>query len=420
MIGPDVDSLASPFAPRTSVPHEDAMKIALVTETFPPQINGVSRTLEQLARQAIRRGDEMMVVHPNYVSGERSTVGAGSGRYQDLELPSVPLPFYPEVILPRPPFVRMRRALDAFRPDIVHIATEALLGHAALRHCLRRKWPVVSSFHTNFDTYAAHYRLGWTVPTVTRYLRWFHNRTEATYVPSRSMILKLAEKGFERLVLWSRGVDTANFRPRLHERHAGRERLEIPATAFVVGHCGRLAPEKNVDYLAEALERLLIRVIHAHVVIVGDGPSRAAIEHRLKSLPGLARRVHFTGYLTGPRLAEAYGLMDVFAFASRSETFGNVLLEAMATGLPVVALADGGPADVVADGVTGRLLPPEASAPAMADILAEWSHLPATVRTMGERARAYAQSQSWEAIMEGLFLDYCRVIASRHRADSAG
>lgn len=395
------------------------MKIALVTETFPPQINGVSRTLEQMARHAIRRGDEMMVVHPKYHSGERSDIGGESGRYRDLELSAVPLPFYPEVILPRPPFGRMRRALDAFRPDIVHIATEAMLGHAALRHCRRRNWPVVSSFHTNFDTYAAHYRLGWTVPTVTRYLRWFHNRTEATYVPSRTMILKLAEQGFERLVLWSRGVDTTVFRPRQAERLAGRERLDIPATAFVVGHCGRLAPEKNVEYLAEAIERMLRLVMHAHAVIVGDGPSRAAIESRLKSVPGLSRRVHFTGYLTGPRLADAYGLMDVFAFASRSETFGNVLLEAMATGLPVVALAEGGPADVVADGVTGRLLEPDAPPADMADILAEWSHLPATVRKMGESARAYAGTQSWEAIMEGLFLDYGRVIENRSNATSA-
>ncbi|MBI1325073.1 glycosyltransferase [bacterium] len=395
------------------------MKIALVTETFPPQINGVSRTLEQLARHAVRRGDEIMVVHPKYASGERSSLAAESGRYRDLELPALPLPFYPEVILPRPPFGRMRRSLDAFRPDIVHIATEALLGYSALRHCLKRKWPVVSSFHTNFDTYAAHYRLGWTVPTLTRYLRGFHNRTAATYVPSRSMILKLAEQGFERLVLWSRGVDTAVFRPRQAERLAGRDRLEIPATAFVVGHCGRLAPEKNVEFLAEALERMLSRVMHAHAVIVGDGPSRAALENRLKSIPGLSRRVHFTGYLTGPRLADAYGLMDVFAFASRTETFGNVLLEAMATGLPVVALAEGGPADVVADGETGRLLSRDSKPSAMADILAEWSHLPATVRKLGESARAYAGTQSWEAIMEGLFVDYRRVIESRSKATSA-
>lgn len=395
------------------------MKIALVTETFPPQINGVSRTLEQLARHAVGRGDEIMVVHPKYASDERSNVAGESSRYRDLELPAVPLPFYPEVILPRPPFGRMRRSLDTFRPDIVHIATEALLGYSALRHCLKRNWPVVSSFHTNFDTYAAHYRLGWTVPTVNRYLRWFHNRTAATYVPSRSMIQKLAELGFERLVLWSRGVDTAVFRPRQVERLAGRDRLEIPATAFVVGHCGRLAPEKNVDFLAEAIERMLSRVMHAHAVIVGDGPSRSMIETRLKSIPGLARRVHFTGYLTGPRLADAYGLMDVFAFASRTETFGNVLLEAMATGLPVVALAEGGPADVVADGVTGRLLSRDAKPSSMADILAEWSHLPATVRKLGESARAYAGTQSWEAIMEGLFLDYRRVIASRSKAISA-
>lgn len=396
------------------------MRIALVTETYPPQINGVSRTLEQLARHAVRRGHEVIVVHPRYAANAGAKPLIEEAGYQELELPAVPLPFYSEVILPRPPFGRMRRALDRFRPEIVHIATEALLGHAALRHGLRRGWPVVSSYHTNFDSYAAHYRLRWTVPTVTRYLRWFHNRTAATYVPSTSIIRKLSAIGFERLVLWSRGVDTALFRPRIEERIAGRRRLDIPPTAFVAGHCGRLAAEKNVDYLADVFERFLTRVLHAHVVIVGDGPSREGIARRLCSVPGLARRVHFTGYLTGPKLADAYGLMDVFAFASRTETFGNVLLEAMATGLPVVALAEGGPADVVADRVNGRSLAPQSPASMMADVLAEWSHLPATVRSMGDSARAYAQSQSWESVMDGLFDDYRRVIEAGTATSAKG
>jgi glycosyltransferase involved in cell wall biosynthesis len=387
------------------------MRIALVTETFPPQINGVSRTLEQLARNAVRLGHEILVVRPRYVEKcETATIQAPG--FRELELASMPLPFYPEVILPLPPFGGMKQALNSFRPDIVHIATEALLGHSALRFCRRKGWPVVSSFHTNFDTYAAHYRLKWAVPLVTRYLRWFHNLTAATYVPSDSVMRKLSAQGFERLSIWSRGVDTSVFRPRLAERLAFRQRLEIPATSFVVGHCGRLAPEKNVDYLADVFERFLSRVLHAHLVVVGDGPSRAAMESKLKAHPGFTRRVHFTGYVTGTRLADMYASMDAFAFASRTETFGNVLLEAMATGLPVVALAEGGPSNVVADRQTGRLLAPTSPPAAMADILAEWSHLPGTVRRLGETARTYAESQSWEAVMEGLLHDYERLIAA--------
>ena len=391
------------------------MRIALVTETFPPQINGVSRTLEQLARHAVRRGHEILVVHPRY-AGSTSPIDIDPKAFRELDLPSLPLPFYPEVILPRPPFTRMRRALEEFRPDVVHSATEALLGHSALRNCEKRGWPVVSSFHTNFDTYAAHYRLKWTVPMVVRYLRWFHNRTAATYVPTPTILSRLESQGFLRLKLWSRGVDTEAFRPRPEERAAGRARLEIPPSAFVAGHCGRLAPEKNVEYLTVAFLRFLTLTMNAHVVVVGDGPSRQAMQKRLTAEPGLMRRVHFTGYLTGPRLANAYALMDAFAFASRTETFGNVLLEAMATGLPVVALAEGGPADVVQHSTAGILLPPDSRAARMADILAQWALSPTSVAEMSAEARAYAISQSWEATMDVLFADYERVIAEANVA----
>lgn len=388
------------------------MKIALVTETFPPQINGVSLTLRRLADYLVSQGHEVLVVHPRYAAED------GSGwcqnfrhGYTQVEMPAWPLPFYREVLLPRPPMGLYKKALDAFKPDLVHIATEAGLGLSALRFCRKRGWPVVSSFHTNFDAYARHYRMTWLVPAVISYLRWFHNRTAATFVPSQSIINRLQLLGFERLKLWPRGVETGHFRPDRPGAGALRSQFGIPENAVVVGHCGRLAPEKNTGYLVDVFSEMLKKSLQTHLLIVGDGPSRKAFEARLRQCSRASGRVHFTGYLTGEQLADAYSAMDLFAFSSRTETFGNVLLEAMASGLPVVALAEGGPNDVVQDGVTGRLLPPEAAPTEMAAILAEWAAGGGGRKLIAGQARAYAETQAWETIMRRLVEDYRAVLA---------
>lgn len=387
------------------------MKISLVTETFPPQINGASRTLGRLADYLVSQGHEVLVVHPRYSANDGSAMGQNVPHgYRQVEMPAWPLPFYREVILPRTPMGRYKKALDAFKPDLVHIATEAGLGLSALRFCRKRGWPVVSSFHTNFDAYARHYRMTWLVPAVTRYLRWFHNRTAATFVPSQTIINRLENLGFERLKLWPRGVETGHFRPDRPGARAVRSQYGIPENAVVVGHCGRLAPEKNTGYLVNVFSELLERLPQVQLLIVGDGPSRKAFEARMRQCSNASGRVHFTGYLTGEPLADAYAAMDLFAFSSRTETFGNVLLEAMASGLPVVALAEGGPADVVQDGTTGRLLPPEAAPAEMAAVLSDWAENGSKRNLLASQARAYAETQAWDRIMRRLEADYQAVL----------
>lgn len=378
------------------------MRVTIVTETYAPQVNGVSRTLGQLVRVLEATGDAVQLIHPNY-GGEPT--GPHVHRVRSFNPP-----FYPELYLPTPPFGAARRALDQFRPDILHIATEATLGLAMLRHAWRRKLPVVSSFHTNFDQYTDHYRVGWMRRLVWRYLRWFHNGTLETYVPSRASIRILDDRGFRNLVLWPRGVDSQVFRPDRPGRDRIRASLGFAPETFVVGHVSRLAAEKNVGYLAEAFEVFLAARPEARLLIVGDGPARPELEARL----GTAAR--FAGYRSGDDLADHYAAADAFAFASRTETFGNVVLEAMAAGLAVVAVRSGGPADTIRAGETGFLVEPDDPPEAFARDLVALHDDPDLRVRLGHAARSYACTQSWETIMQGLRARYEAVLERRAAA----
>ena len=376
------------------------MRLTLVTETFAPQVNGVSRTLGQLVRHMEAAGDAVQVVHPDYRQGV-----AGVDR---VAVPAVAMPFYPEVKIPLPPFGAVSRQIDAFGPDLIHIATEATLGWHALRHALRRQIPVVSSFHTNFDQYCDHYRIGWGRGLAWRYLRWFHNRTGETYVPSDVTIADLAARGFERLVLWPRGVDGALFRPDRPGRAAVRQALGFASDDVVVGHVSRLAAEKNAPFLAEALRIVAESCPRVRFLIVGDGPARAGFERTM----GPAAR--FVGYRSGADLADHYAAADLFAFASVTETFGNVVLEALASGLPVVALRAGGVGSIVDAGVNGTLVEPGQSPRAFASALIALANDPTRRHGFSLAARGYAVEQTWDSIMGRLRGHYLDAIDRAH------
>lgn len=375
------------------------MRVTLVTETYFPQVNGVSRTLGQLVRVLTEAGDCVQVIHPDYgeppVKGLRHFVR------------STKVPFYPELHVPVPPFGPARRAIDAFRPDLVHVATEATLGLSMLWHVRRRKIPAVSSFHTNFDQYSAHYGAGWARGLIWRYLRWFHNETRETYVPSRATIAVLAGRGFERLALWPRGVDGTLFQPDRPARAALRASYGFAPEDVVIAHVSRIAAEKNVMYLADALERVAASRPRVRLLIVGDGPARPAVERRLGPYAG------FAGYRSGEDLADHYAAADLFAFASLTETFGNVVLEAMASGLPVVALRSGGPAETVQPETTGLLVEPDEPPEAFAQALGRLVDDDALRRHMACSARTYAQSRTWDAIMQRLRQRYLEVVTGR-------
>ena len=289
------------------------MKIALVTDAWLPQTNGVVRTLTITAERLSQAGHAVTAITP-------------------VDFRTVPCPTYPEIRLSLFAAGRVRRRLDALDPDAVHIATEGPLGLAARRWCLRRGRSFTTSYHTQFPEYV---RARVPIPVAVSYafLRWFHGSAAHTLVATPSMQNALAERGFRNLVLWSRGVDTELFRPR------DESFLELPRPIWL--YFGRVSVEKGI-------EEFLALDLPGTKLVVGDGPATESLRRKYAGAV-------FTGYRFGDELARHVAAADVFVFPSRTDTFGLVLLEAMACGIPVAAFPVTGPIDVVVNGVTGVL-----------------------------------------------------------------
>jgi glycosyltransferase involved in cell wall biosynthesis len=278
-----------------------SLRVTLVSETYMPQINGVSRTLERLVDHCVQRGDLVQLMVPRYEEAKADREGIVRRSWRGWRLP-----FYREVILPLVTPRRLRREIAGFSPDLVHIATEGPLGVAALRACRQLGLPVVSSYHTNFPQYLASYRLGLLESIAWRYLGWFHNATSMTLCPTPTIRDVLCEHGFERVEIWSRGVDTRLF-DAARRSIAVRRELGIGENEVVAVYAGRLAAEKNLQLLmdawherpAEGPDRLLL---------VGDGPLRGQLEARS------ADGVIFAGYRRGEDLARCYAAGDFFCF----------------------------------------------------------------------------------------------------------
>jgi glycosyltransferase involved in cell wall biosynthesis len=318
-----------------------ANRVAIFTETFLPRVDGIVNTLKWSLRGLVEAGWQPLVVAPQ---GNTQTLPG----VRLVGAPSLVFPLYPEVRLGYPT-ADVWHALDAFEPDLVHLAGPVTNGYGGLKYAQSRRLPVVSSYHTSLPEYARLYGLGWIVEWAWSTLRSVHNSTAVTLCPSRKTIADLSARGFERLALWSRGVDASLFSPRLRSSDI-RARLGVRHGEALVMYVGRLAREKKLDRLAWALHR----VDGVRGAIVGDGPDRARLEQVFGDLP-----VTFTGTLRGEELAAAYASADIFAFPSDTDTFGNVVLEAMACGVPIVACSVGGQVDLVRDGANGLLFEAE-------------------------------------------------------------
>ena len=319
------------------------MRVALVSGSYNYIKDGVALTLNRLVDFLLRSGVEVLVFAPVARTPAFESVGAV------VPVTSIPLPFRSEyrVALGLP--AGARKHLEDFAPHIIHIATPDLLGYAALKFARANGLPVVASYHTRYETYLRHYGLGFAGPLVERYLRSFYEACHELYVPSSSMGERLAADGLQvEMRLWPRGVDANNFRPSRRSL-PWRARYGLRADDFVVLFVSRLVREKQLGTLADTLLKLKERGVAHRSVIVGDGPERAWLEKRLPESI-------FTGFLIGDELATAYASSDVFLFPSDTESFGNVTLEAMASGLPTVCANATGSRSLVAPGVTGFLV----------------------------------------------------------------
>lgn len=365
--------------------HGNSLRVSLVSETYFPQVNGVSRALDRLVGHLVSQGDRVQLLIPRYREGEPALPPSVCTR----SIASFPFPPYPEVSVCLLGPSGVSRALAGFEPHVVHVATEGPLGWSTVSACGRHSVPLVSSYHTQFPQYLKFYRLGWLEPAVWKYLRWFHNRTEATLCPSASIRQELIQRGFERVRVWSRGVEADRFHPGKRDA-AVREELGLRPGELALGYVGRLAPEKNLRLLLEAF-RDLSRRAAVRLVLVGDGPLRRELEAHAG--PGAT----FTGYRRGEALARVYAALDLFLFPSVTETFGNVLLEAMASGVPVVGFRAPGPIDLIRHGENG-LLADAVSAEALCQAALPLLEDGDLRRAMGAAARRWAESQTWEAV----------------------
>jgi glycosyltransferase involved in cell wall biosynthesis len=323
------------------------MRIAVVTETYPPEVNGVALTVASFVDQLCQLGHEVLLARPRQ---PRDPEPALNGHAVDeLLVRGAGLPRYPGLRFGFPSGTRLRRQWSAAAPDAVYIATEGPLGWSALRTARTLGLPTATGFHTRFDDFAAHYGLGWLTPAVFGWLRRFHNRAGATLVPTRELQRFLEESGFERVQVLTRGVDTQLFTPQRRD-DALRGAWGAASDDPVVIHLGRIAPEKNLELAVRAFAAIRARVPRARFVWVGDGPALAGL-----------RREHpefiYCGVQRGTDLARHFASADLFLFPSLTETFGNVTLEAMASGVPVVAYDYGAAREHVEDRVHGRVVP---------------------------------------------------------------
>ncbi|MFF7750674.1 glycosyltransferase family 4 protein [Streptomyces sp. NPDC007971] len=373
------------------------MRVVIVTESFPPDVNGVAHCALQTARHLVDRGHLPLVVAPAPAPGTKAD--ALEAPCPVVRVPSLPLPGYPQVRVALPSR-RLAAALTEHRADVVHLASPFVLGVRGMAAAARLGIPAVAVYQTDLAGYARTY-MGAGEAAAWRRIRSVHSAADRTLAPSSAAMNDLETHGVPRVRLWQRGVDTVRFRPD-HRDDAVRREL-APNGELIVGYVGRLAPEKHVELLAGVCGLDGVRV-----VVVGDGPSHA---HLTEALPGAV----FLGRRTGDELARIFASLDVFAHTGPFETFCQTVQEAMASGVPVVAPAAGGPLDLVDHGRTGLLVPPrdaDAVREAVRTLAAD-----AGLRTAyGAAARATVEGRTWAAVGDQLIAHYEDVLAARRTA----
>lgn len=378
---------------------QPTLRIAMVTETYPPDVNGVANSVARVVEGLAQRGHTVQMVRPRRAGGHPPPARPGA---PEVLTRGIPIPMYGQLQMGLPCRRQLIEAWTQDRPAVVHIATEGPLGWSALQAARRLGLPVCSDFRTNFHAYSAFYGIGWLRRPIMGYLRRFHNGCHATMVPTDALRQQLGASGFGGLSVVERGVDTRLFAP--GKRSAAlRQQWGVYEDDLVVLHVGRLAPEKNLPVLVQAFQRLHAAQPRARLVVVGDGPGRAALQTQFP-------RAIFAGFRSGEELAAYYASSDLFLFPSLTETYGNVTLEAMASGLAVVAFDDAAAGRLIRHRVNG-LLAPRGNVPAFLHSAGEAALDRERRRHLGARARATVLDQGWDRVidkLEGIYIGSIR------------
>lgn len=382
------------------------LRIALFSGNYNYTRDGANQALNRLVGSLLGRGAQVRVYSPKVANPDFDPTGELIG------VPNVPMPVRGrgEYRVPTHLGGRVKRDLDAFRPNIVHLSSPDPSAHAALRWARARTIPVLASVHTRFETYPRYYNMAFLEPLIIKGLRRFYNRCDALVAPSQSMIDELLAMGMHtRIGLWSRGVDRTVFSSARRDGE-WRRSLGLADDDVAIVFLGRLVMEKGLDVFAETIAALRTRSAAHKVLVIGDGPARGWFE---ANLPGGI----FAGFKTGEALGQALASGDVFFNPSVTETFGNVTLEAMASGLPVVAAGATGSASLVAHSVTGRLVAPsgdmKTDAAAFAAALAPYCTDPALRAAHGAAGETRACEYSWEAINAVVADMYVKLVEER-------
>jgi glycosyltransferase involved in cell wall biosynthesis len=376
------------------------VRVAYFTDSLPPITDGVARTLTQLADTLLAQGVEFSFF---------SAVAPGpdvAWRDRVHRIVSVPFPPYPYYRVGLPLGRGLDPIVDRFAPDLIHVVSPTPLGLYGLWYARHRGVPVVSSFHTDFVSYFPFYGVGRLQELGWRYLAWFCNQCAVTYAPSATTAAELRRRGIGRVELWDRGIDANRFSP-VFRSAAVRETVGASRDRPLLLFVGRLVREKNLAVLAAAVELLERRGDRFVLCLVGDGPMREELRTRLP-------QAHFAGMQHGQELARWYASADIFVFPSTTETFGNAILEAFASGLPAVGAARGGVRDLIDHGFNGLLAEPD-SADDFARQVHELLERPAEVWRLGRGAERTASQYRWAAVNGRLLESYRRVIAASPR-----
>ena len=362
------------------------MRIALVTETYPPEINGVARTLSRLVDELEIRGHSVHIVRPRQKHEKRH-----KAQYALTHVKGLPIPGYSGLQFGLPANRKLYRLWHSETPELIYVATEGPLGWSAIRIANKLDIPVISGFHTNFHSYSKHYNLGWLEKIIFRYLRNLHNKTRCTLTPSPELVTKLTKRGIPLTQLFSRGIDTQIFSP-AHRQESLRQQWGAQSDDTVLLYVGRIAAEKNIDVVLDSYLKIKQQDASVKLVMTGDGPLLSKLK---KHHPDII----YTGSKIGKELSQTYASADVFLFASESETFGNVVLEAMSSGLAVVAYNYAACRMHIINRQNGIAIE-FGNAPQFIQTASELVSSKATIKQLGSQARITAEENAWEKIID--------------------